>query len=105
MIQLVGKITGLTETEYKHNFAEMEKLAKEKFPKEHVFNPAKLGDIYGVDRSWEFYMSICLSNLLYADCIVIHPNWKTSKGARAEVTVAKLLNKKMLNYKNKGVKC
>ena len=72
------------------NFKNKFKKAEEKLKKESiVLNPANLPE----GMKYTDYMKICMPMVEIADAIFILKDWKTSKGAKAEVEYAKALNK------------
>lgn len=86
-VYLSGKIAGLTEDEYRENFAQAAIAALDFFPDEQVtiVNPTTLPAIH---NSWADYMIRDLMLLKDCDAIVMLTNWPDSIGARTEHTFA-----------------
>lgn len=82
-VYLSGKIAGLSEEEYKQNFAQAAMDALAFFPDDQVtiVNPATLPAIH---NSWADYLLRDLMLLKDCDAIVMLPNWEDSKGATTE---------------------
>ena len=82
-VYLSGKIAGLSEQEYRTNFAKASWDALEFFPGEHVtfINPATLPAIH---NTWADYLLRDLMLLKDCDAIVMLPDWEDSKGAMTE---------------------
>ena len=82
-VYLSGKIAGLSEEEYKQNFAQAAMDALEFFPDEQVtiVNPATLPAIH---NSWADYLIRDLMLLKDCDAIVMLPDWTDSNGAKVE---------------------
>ena len=60
-----------------------------------VINPAELGDV--VDGlTYEKIMQICYRLIDISDAIFMVSGWQKSKGANAELTYAKSINKKVM---------
>lgn len=84
VVYLSGKITGLSEEEYKKAFNKAETKLKEFGYR--VINPARKGVIPGYE--WEDYMRDCIKDLCDADLLYHLPNWEDSKGAKLEHEIA-----------------
>lgn len=82
-VYLSGKIAGLTEDEYRENFAQAAIAALDFFPDEQVtiVNPASLPAIH---NSWADYMIRDLMLLKDCDAIVMLTNWPDSIVASTE---------------------
>ena len=82
-VYLSGKIAGLQEDLYKHNFAWAAWKALELFPDNrlNIINPAELPAIH---KTWADYLIRDLTILKDCDAIVMLPNWRESKGAMTE---------------------
>lgn len=81
-----GKITGI-ENEAPKMFANAEKQLQERgFD---TVNPMKLNHEH--DKSWHSYMKEDVKALCDCDIIFMLPNWKDSKGAIIEHTIAMYL--------------
>lgn len=86
-VYLSGKINGLSEEQYRANFAQAAMDALAFFPDEQVtfVNPAALPAIH---NSWADYLLRDLMLLKDCDAIVMLTNWPDSIGARTEHTFA-----------------
>lgn len=89
---IAGKITGLTESEYKDNFKRGE--TKLKNLGLHPVNPCKLPHKH--DKVWESYMRESLRSLLTCNYVYALNNWKESKGAIIEVETAQKVGIKVI---------
>lgn len=88
-VYIAGKISGLSESEFKLKFNRGEEKVKELGVKKmNIVNPAR----YTIDSgSWSEYMRLCLSRLLECDTIFMLDNYKDSRGARFELLTAETL--------------
>jgi hypothetical protein len=99
-IYISGKITGLSETEYRAKFKKGEDLwnSKEGW---HSINPVKIGEELEFevisnfgnveDITWKDYMIVDIIELVKCDAIYMLEGWKESKGARLEHYLAQEL--------------
>lgn len=55
----------------------------------HVLNPAEFDS--DTSKAWEDYMRVDLAAIFEVDALALLPGWRASKGACAEVIVAKAL--------------
>lgn len=83
-VYLSGKISGLTEVEYKTKFNSAELFLTGLGY--DVINPVSYDKIK--DGSWEDYMKQDLKLILDCDYIYLLDNWEDSKGARMEYNLA-----------------
>ncbi|MDD4444005.1 MAG: DUF4406 domain-containing protein [Patescibacteria group bacterium] len=88
-----GKITGLDRQVCENNFARAEKYLKDKGYE--VVNPTRL---CGPETPWAAAMKICIEALLKCDAIYLLQDWKDSKGAMLEFSIAESVNIQKLNY-------
>lgn len=79
-----GKITGLDPKEAFTLFALKERQLIDK----EVFNPMKFTSHIPAGSDWTEYMKVCIDVLITCDEIHMLPNWKDSKGAKLEHTIA-----------------
>jgi len=92
LIYLSGKITDSTREQELLNMAKFfeveDDLTKRGF---NVFNPARLEL---ENATWEYYLARDLKYIMEHKPMIylIHRNWVTSRGARLEVELARLLN-------------
>ena len=103
VVYISGQITGLKKTIYEHRFNSAEKHLKCKIKGMHnrqyvysgVINPLAIHPLFGIKR-WFFYMVADIWVLITkADTIYMLNHWKQSKGAKIEIFIAKLFNKKI----------
>lgn len=89
-IYIAGKISG--EADYgKKEFATAEKLIKARFKDITILNPTVLPENLAYDKA----INISSAMLREADCIYFLDNWEKSKGAKYEMELAKVLDKKI----------
>ena len=96
-VYVAGKITGLTEEEFKRNFMQgVGKVHALGVPLRSIVNPA----VYTIDGgNWRDYMRLCLSRLMECDTIYMLEGWKSSQGAKFELLTAQTLGLEVL-YEN-----
>lgn len=94
-IYISGKITGLDFDDYFNNFSNTEEYLERLFPDSEIVNPIKIKPFLMVEK-WLFYLIADIWQLLKCDCIYLQDNWIYSKGARIELFVALLFNKKVI---------
>ena len=87
-VYISGKITGLAEKQWKHNFNRAEN--KLRYAGYDVVNPIKL-PIEVENPTWRDYMKVDLRELTKCDKIFMLKGWITSKGAWTELIFAKIL--------------
>jgi hypothetical protein len=95
IVYISGKMSGLLD----HGFAAFSAAAAQlrKMGYE-VLNPAE-NDGGSKDKSWEFYMSLDIPNVVKSDFIVLlDNNWDTSRGATLELVIAEALKKPIYDY-------
>lgn len=85
-IYVAGKVTGM-EAAAKLLFAEAVKNLRQA-GKEPV-NPLELRHVH--DGSWESFMKVCIPALCSCDAVYMLPNWRESKGANVEHSLAEKL--------------
>jgi len=90
-IYISGKISGLSEKEYKYNFFECQDIINHKFGCEWI-NPLDIHPFLGV-KSWFCYMVSDLLALRKCTHIALQKNWVDSKGACVEYFFAKFIFK------------
>lgn len=89
-IYIAGKISG--EADYgKKEFATAEKLLKARFKDVTILNPTVLPENIAYDKA----INISSAMLRESDCICFLDNWGKSKGAKYEMELAKVLDKKI----------
>lgn len=89
-IYISGPMTGYAE----YNFPAFNQLAAQLRAQGYaVSNPAEhvLVDDHGVFRTWQSFMREDIREVSKADVLVVLPGWEKSRGARAEVVVARML--------------
>lgn len=102
---IAGPMTGYKDYNFPAFFAAEEQLKKQGW---EVINPARLDKEAGYDpTSTDFVMDDAfllgaakrdLLGVIECDAIVLLPDWEKSKGATAEFSVARWLNKKIYLY-------
>lgn len=92
-VYISGKITGEPIDEVRLKFFLAEIILESKGYK--VFNPTKFNK-EKPDKTWNDYMSVCLSELVHCDTIYMLKDWGQSRGARVEYATAKELGIKIL---------
>lgn len=97
-IYISGKITGIEEKAEKI-FEATEHSLKTKYPDAEIINPIKLP--HNHDKTWESYMREDIGALVKCDAICVLDNWRSSRGARLEVIIAKELKIKFVRAINK----
>lgn len=97
-IYLSGKISGLPTNEYTLNFhnATYQSLVYAgmfNFP--DIINPIEIKPLFGIKSYW-FYMAADIYHELKCTHVAFQKNWIDSRGARIEMIVAILFNKKII---------
>lgn len=82
---IAGKVTGLSEEDYKAKFRRAE-IAVTILGYDPV-NPCELEHDH--DKSWLSYMRYALVEFMGCDMIYALPDWEDSRGARIEIQLAK----------------
>lgn len=99
VVYIAGKITG--DPDYREKF----KKAQEELEKEGyiVLNPAILPEGF----TWEAYMNMTEPMLKESDRVCFLPDWKDSKGARAEFGTAVAFEKDIFFFEDflNAIKC
>ena len=89
-VYISGQITGLEESEYRRLFSEAERSLS-RLGYEPV-NPCALDEAEDTGGwTWSDYMRRDIKMLCGCDLICLLPNWRKSRGARLERTVAEML--------------
>jgi hypothetical protein len=92
-IYLSGAITGYPN--FKEYFARYEAELRSKGAAD-IFNPAATA--WSKDVKWEACMKYDLKVLVDCDCVVLLPNWRTSRGAGLEIYVAKSIGIRVVEF-------
>ena len=87
-----GKISGLSYLTARYKFEKFDKTIKDMgmIP----VNPMEDG--LKANRPWWMHLLYDLSLLLRCECVLFHPDWEDSKGAKIEFKIAKMLGKKII---------
>jgi len=90
-IYISGRISGtellLTKRRFMQKEIELNKIS-------HVeYNPMK--DVAESLHTWLYYMRVGICNLMTCDSIYMLKGWRKSRGARIEITIARLLKYKI----------
>lgn len=86
-IYISGKITGLSEADYRKNFIDAERMLWE-MGWRSVINPAKVQAMLPKDTTYDQYMQMSMLELSFCRAIYMLSNWKDSAGAVKEHTYA-----------------
>jgi len=86
-LYLSGPMSGLPDNNYPA-FLRLEEALKQ-FPQLEVMNPAR--NLKPTDPSWVNWMRLSLKQVAEADAIILMKGWTESKGANAELKVARYL--------------
>ena len=94
---LSGKISGLEKSVYETNFfnATVEILKMKLCSYLDIVNPTEIKPLFGM-HSWFFHMAADIYHELKCTHVAFQKNWIDSKGARIEMIVAILFNKKII---------
>lgn len=95
-IYISGKISGI-EQEASVLFEQAEKFLN-KYNEFEIVNPMKIE--HNHDKSWESYMRECVKYMCDCDTIFMLTNWRESKGAMIEHTIAEWLKMKIIYQQN-----
>src|SRR5215469_16538110 len=82
---IAGKVTGLSEQEYRSKFRNAE-IAVTVLGYEPI-NPVEMDHDH--DKTWLSYMREALTQFMVCDLLYVLPDWEDSRGARIEVQLAK----------------
>ena len=95
-IYISGKISGLTEEQYRANFMraiwKVEKMHRFEHDKYSIVNPLNIRPIFGI-KKWLFYMINDLRAQRKCTCSAFQSNWTESRGAVIEYYFAKFIFK------------
>ena len=97
-IYIAGKISGIEDKAFELFENAEKKLLSEAdgflSKKLQVVNPMKLP--HNHDRTWEAYMKECIKALVECEAVYLLNNWKESRGAKIEVSLAESLNLRII---------
>lgn len=95
-VYISGKISGLSEYEYKKRFelAEYEVKYYAGFAPLQIINPCNIKPFLG-RKTWLCFMISDVKELLKCDEIYMLKNWADSRGAKIELAISILTNKKI----------
>ena len=86
-IYIIGKYSGLDHQVAVDKFAETERqLIQAGISPENIVNPMKLG--LHKNTPWDEAMKVCVKEMNKCNAAFIQKDWKTSLGARKEITIA-----------------
>lgn len=96
-IYLSGKISGLEKFQYEANFltASTQILRMQICSLLDIVNPLEIKPLFGI-RKWFFFMCSDLYYLVGCSHAAFQKNWIDSRGARIEMIVALITNKKII---------
>ena len=86
-LYIAGPMSGLPEFNYPAFHSAAEELRQLGF---EVVSPAELHD-GDTSRPWDFYMRASIAALVGCDGVALLPDWRKSRGARLEVSIADAL--------------
>lgn len=94
---LSGKISGLKKSEYESNFlsAKVEILKSKPYRYWYIVSPLEIKPIFGIKSYW-CHMAADIYQELKCTHVAFQKNWIDSRGARIEMIVAILFNKKII---------
>lgn len=98
-VYIAGPMTGLPEYNYPAFFAAEDRFVAAGW---EVLNPARhdvswITEDMDPDEVRAAFMKIDIEDVMRADAIALLPGWEASKGAKAELAVARVLLKEILN--------
>jgi len=98
-IYISGKISGLTEKEYKENFAKAKRILMftQSLGYDQVLDPTTIKPLFGIKR-WFFYMANDLRAQRKCTHSAFQENWIDSKRAVIEYFFAKFIFKQEILY-------
>ena len=96
-VYISGRISGLQSFQYQANFlsATTEILRMKICSLLDIVNPCEIKPLFGI-RKWFFHMAADIWALLFCSHVAFQKSWIDSKGARIEMIVAILFNKKII---------
>lgn len=97
-VYISGKISGLEKEEYDENFRIARRAFWSIFPEfgiSQIILPTQIKPLFGIKSYW-FYMASDIYQELKCTHVVFQKNWIDSRGARIEMIVAILFNKKII---------
>ena len=93
-IQILGKISGMPYSYAKGLFDDAECWLQLRYINGKIINPTKLCN---KNMLWFTCMFKCLYSIIFcANSVYLLDNWKQSRGAKIELFIALLFNKKIL---------
>lgn len=96
-IYLSGKISGLEKFQYEANFltATTQILRMQICSLLDIVNPCEINPLFGI-KCWFCHMVADIWALLFCSHVAFQKNWIDSNGARIEMIVALITNKKII---------
>ena len=99
-VYISGQITGLEETAYMFLFGKVEKILEHEGYE--AVSPVRFTEFENPkNMEWKDFMRRDRKLLCDCDCIFLLPNWKESKGARLEATIAEALGIPCINLRER----
>lgn len=94
---LSGRISGLPKSVYETNFSKAtgDVLKKRVCNSANIINPCNVYPLFGIKSYW-CYMAADIFQELKCTHVAFQKNWIYSRGARIEMIVALLFNKKII---------
>lgn len=90
-----GKISGLEKEEYEENFDDAKWIMSFLYKDDIIVNPTEIKPLFGVKSYW-CHMAADIYQELKCTHVAFQKNWIDSKGARIEMIVALITNKKII---------
>ena len=95
-VYVSGKISGLQPAVYTAKFNRAVERIKENYEWVAIFNPCDITPLFGIKKYWFFMIADLYVLIFKCNSIYLLDNWKDSRGAKIELFIALLLNKKIL---------
>ena len=90
-----GKISGLEKEEYEENFDDAKWLLSFLYKDDIIVNPIEIKPLFGIKSYW-CHMAADIYQELKCTHVAFQKNWIDSRGAKIEMIVALITNKKII---------
>ena len=94
-IYLSGKISGLSKKRYRINFDDAKFMLSFSYKDDIIVNPTEIKPLFGIKSYW-CHMAADIYQELKCTHVAFQKNWIDSRGAKIEMIVAILFNKKII---------